>query len=119
MSVMNKVQCGHGQDSDRHERRETGRPHLADRHRGGVALATRGAPQRGASMRLRQALLVPAAAMGALVLVVGLAACGGKKTTTQAPAGTFAGKGAITLATGKDTSGYLQSALDKWNSAHP
>jgi multiple sugar transport system substrate-binding protein len=70
-------------------------------------------------MRLRQALLAPAAGMGGLALVLGLAACGGSKSATQAQPGTFAGKGQITLATGKDTSGYLQSALDKWNSAHP
>jgi multiple sugar transport system substrate-binding protein len=71
-------------------------------------------------MRLRQALVAPGAALGALALVIGLAACGSKTTTSQQPqSGTFSGKGPITLATGKDTSGYLQSALDKWNSAHP
>jgi multiple sugar transport system substrate-binding protein len=71
-------------------------------------------------MRGRQGLAAPVAVLGALVLVVGLAACGGTKTTTNnAQPGTFDGKGPITLATGKDTSGYLQSALDKWNSSHP
>jgi multiple sugar transport system substrate-binding protein len=60
------------------------------------------------------------AVTGAVALVVGLSGCGGGGGSTAAPsAGTFDGKGAITLATGKDTSGYLQSALDKWNSSHP
>jgi multiple sugar transport system substrate-binding protein len=60
------------------------------------------------------------AAASALVLVVGLAACGESKTTTgKSQPGAFDGKGPITLATGKDTSGYLQSALDKWNGSHP
>jgi multiple sugar transport system substrate-binding protein len=54
------------------------------------------------------------------VLTLVLAGCGGGGSTGSAPsAGTFDGKGPITLATGKDTSGYLQSALDRWNSAHP
>jgi multiple sugar transport system substrate-binding protein len=60
------------------------------------------------------------AVTGALALVVGLSGCGGGGGGTAAPStGTFDGKGAITLATGKDTSGYLQSALDKWNASHP
>lgn len=70
-------------------------------------------------MRVRQALVTQGAAVGALALVVALAGCGSKTTSKPAQPGTFAGKGPITLATGKDTSGYLQSALDKWNSAHP
>ncbi len=60
------------------------------------------------------------AVIGAFALTVGLAACGGGGGTSNKPAaGTFDAKGPITLATGKDTSGYLQSALDKWNSGHP
>jgi multiple sugar transport system substrate-binding protein len=71
-------------------------------------------------MRGRPAVAAPIAAVGAFVLVVGLAACGGTKTdTSKSQPGTFDGKGPIALATGKDTSGYLQSALDKWNSSHP
>ena len=68
-------------------------------------------------MRGRHASAVPIAIVGALAVVVALGACGGKSTSTTQP-GTFDGKGAITLATGKDTSGYLQSALDKWNKDH-
>jgi multiple sugar transport system substrate-binding protein len=60
------------------------------------------------------------ALLGALALALVLAGCGGGGSSgNKPPAGTFDGKGPITLATGKDTSGYLQSALDKWNSAHP
>jgi multiple sugar transport system substrate-binding protein len=67
----------------------------------------------------RHGLAGPIAAFGALTLVVGLAACGETKTTDKAQPGGLDGKGPITLATGKDTSGYLQSALDKWNGSHP
>ncbi len=70
-------------------------------------------------MRGRHGLPGSVALIGAIVLTLVLAGCGGGGSTSSTPAGTFDGKGAITLATGKDTSGYLQSALDKWNSAHP
>ena len=73
-------------------------------------------------MRGRRGSARSVAVIGTLALVVGVAGCGGDKGgggTTQAQPGTFDGKGPITLATGKDTSGYLQSALDTWNKDHP
>jgi multiple sugar transport system substrate-binding protein len=70
-------------------------------------------------MRGRRASAAPIAMIGALAAVIGLGGCGSSETTTPAQPGTFDGKGAITFATGKDTSGYLQSALDKWNKDHP
>ncbi|GII20645.1 ABC transporter substrate-binding protein [Planosporangium mesophilum] len=70
-------------------------------------------------MRGRHGLAGVVAGFGALALVVGLSACGETKTTDTAKPGALEGKGPITLATGKDTSGYLQGALDKWNSSHP
>ncbi|MGN9779420.1 ABC transporter substrate-binding protein [Micromonospora sp. H33] len=56
-----------------------------------------------------------------MALVAGVAGCGGDDGGggTQAQPGTFEGKGPITWATGKDTSGYIKSALDKWNKDHP
>ena len=65
-------------------------------------------------------LTASVAVTGAMALAVALSGCGGGGGGSSTPqAGTFDGKGPITLATGKDTSGYLQSALDKWNSSHP
>src|SRR6266511_3740986 len=76
------------------------------------------ATRMGAVMRRVSPATV--AVIGAFALTVGLAACGGGVGTSNKPAaGTFDAKGPITLATGKDTSCYLQSALDKWNSGHP
>ncbi|WP_198940647.1 ABC transporter substrate-binding protein [Micromonospora sp. CB01531] len=59
--------------------------------------------------------------IGTLALVAGVAGCGGEDSGggKQAQPGTFEGKGPITWATGKDTSGYIKSALDKWNTDHP
>jgi multiple sugar transport system substrate-binding protein len=70
-------------------------------------------------MRGRHGLIAPAAALGALALVVGLSGCGTKTSEEPAKTGAFDGKGAITLATGKDTSGYLEGALRTWNEKHP
>jgi multiple sugar transport system substrate-binding protein len=72
-------------------------------------------------MRGRLGLPGPVAVIGAIILTLGLAGCGGndESSSSTPKAGTFEGKGPITLATGKDTSGYLQSALNKWNSSHP
>jgi multiple sugar transport system substrate-binding protein len=70
-------------------------------------------------MRGRHGLIAPAAALGALALVVGLSGCGTKTSEEPAKTGAFDGKGAITLATGKDTSGYLEGALKTWNQNHP
>src|SRR5256714_828215 len=73
-------------------------------------------------MRGRRASAVSMVIAGAIGVVMTLSACGGgsKSGGGGTPAaGVFDQKGAITLATGKDTSGYLQSALNKWNQAHP
>src|SRR5213596_655788 len=71
-------------------------------------------------MRGRHGLAAPGAVIGVLAVVIGLSGCGGSSTTSSKPAqGTFDGKGPIALATGKDTSGYLQTALDTWNKDHP
>jgi multiple sugar transport system substrate-binding protein len=60
------------------------------------------------------------AVIGTFALVVGVAGCGDDGGGgTQAQPGAFEGKGPITWATGKDTSGYIKSALDKWNKDHP
>ncbi len=60
------------------------------------------------------------AAVGIFALIVGVAGCGGDDGGggSGAQQGTFDGKGPITWATGKDTSGYIKSALDKWNAQH-
>src|SRR5258708_39415160 len=68
-------------------------------------------------MRSRHGYEAPIAIAGALVVVLG--GCGGAKTSTPPAAGTFDGKGAITFAAGKDTSGWLPSAIDAWNKDHP
>ncbi|MGC5019211.1 ABC transporter substrate-binding protein [Micromonospora sp. DT47] len=73
-------------------------------------------------MRARRGSSLSIAVIGTLALVVGAAGCGGDDGGgggTQAQPGTLEGKGPITWATGKDTSGYIKSALDKWNKDHP
>ena len=53
---------------------------------------------------------------------VGLAACGGDKSSSggaEPAQGNFDERGPITFATGKDTSGKLKEFLEKWNSQHP
>jgi len=71
-------------------------------------------------MRGRRGSSLSVAVIGTLALVAGVAACGGDDGGgTEAQPGTFEGKGPITWATGKDTSGYIKSALDKWNADHP
>jgi multiple sugar transport system substrate-binding protein len=72
-------------------------------------------------MRGPRGLSLSVAVIGTLALVGGVAACGGDDGGggTQAKPGTLEGKGPITWATGKDTSGYIKSALDKWNADHP
>src|SRR5512146_3077253 len=50
----------------------------------------------------------------------GLAACGGGGDSGGSTSSTkISGTGQITLVQGKDTSGFVQGVLDKWNSAHP
>ena len=70
-------------------------------------------------MRGRRGSPASVALVGALALAVVVSGCGGSKTTSSTKAGTFDAKGPITLATGKDTSGYLETALNTWNSSHP
>jgi multiple sugar transport system substrate-binding protein len=70
-------------------------------------------------MRGRRGCRPSAVVVAALALVVGLAGCGGDGGTEQAQQGPLVGTGPITLASGKDTSGYIQSALERWNKDHP
>jgi multiple sugar transport system substrate-binding protein len=56
---------------------------------------------------------------GALILA---AACGGSKSDdnkTSNTAGQLTGRGPITLAQGKDTSGNVQNLIKAWNAQHP
>ncbi len=60
-----------------------------------------------------------AVAIGAIAMV---AACGGSKTKsddTKTDANALTGRGPITLAQGKDTSGNVQNLVKGWNSQHP
>lgn len=68
------------------------------------------------------------AGLGATAVVAGLSACGNggnepagtASPATSGSAGKAGGeRGPITYATGKDTTGKLQTFLDKWNAAHP
>ncbi len=65
------------------------------------------------------------AGLGGLGSLAVLSACGSKSgsgTATSAGASSgaaFSGKGPITFATGKDTTGKLQEILNDWNKAHP
>ncbi|MCW2948234.1 MAG: transporter substrate-binding protein [Actinoallomurus sp.] len=60
-----------------------------------------------------------AIAIGAMAVV--LAACGSGKTGSGSgdAAGRLSGRGPITLAQGKDTSGNVQNQVNTWNSRHP
>jgi len=69
----------------------------------------------------RSRLLSGAAAVTAALL---LAACGNDSDGTSGGGGGgggggLEGRGEITLATGKDTSGNMQKLVDKWNTDHP
>jgi multiple sugar transport system substrate-binding protein len=58
-------------------------------------------------------------AIGAIAMV---AACGGSKTNSsdkKADSGALTGRGPITLAQGKDTSGNVQNLVNGWNTQHP
>jgi trehalose/maltose transport system substrate-binding protein len=62
-----------------------------------------------------------AAALLAVAAVV-LAGCGDDSSSGGSGGGAapaLTGRGPITFATGKDTSGNMQKLVDKWNSAHP
>src|SRR6478735_929879 len=49
----------------------------------------------------------------------GVAACGGSGGGSSTGSTALTGTGPITLVQGKDTSGFVQGVLDKWNKAHP
>lgn len=49
----------------------------------------------------------------------GLAACGGGGDEGGGSSTAIEGTGPITLVQGKDTSGFVQGVLDKWNADHP
>jgi multiple sugar transport system substrate-binding protein len=60
-------------------------------------------------------------ALAAAALAV-VAACSGGKTSDNGSSGTgdqLTGRGPITLAQGKDTSGNVQNQINAWNSQHP
>jgi trehalose/maltose transport system substrate-binding protein len=60
------------------------------------------------------------ALLGALALSAGLAACGGSDNSgSSGNSDALTGIGPITLASGKDTTGTVNSILDEWNKAHP
>ena len=61
------------------------------------------------------------AAMSAMVLVLGLAACGGDDgdDSTTTGAGALEGTGPITYVSGKDTSRNQNNQVDAWNKDHP
>ncbi len=60
------------------------------------------------------------AAMSAMVLVLGLAACGGDDSDdSTTAAGALEGTGPITYVSGKDTSRNQNNQVDAWNKDHP
>ncbi|WP_431964957.1 ABC transporter substrate-binding protein [Actinacidiphila sp. bgisy160] len=65
------------------------------------------------SRRILQAAAVAAAA------ALAVTACSSNGTDKSAEKQGSDDRGPVTLATGKDTSGNLQSLIDEWNSAHP
>ncbi|HEY0699709.1 MAG TPA: ABC transporter substrate-binding protein [Micromonospora sp.] len=66
-------------------------------------------------MRRRHGL----ALIGVLALTVATAACGSDDKSGDSAGGGFEGRGPITLAGPKDTTGTWQGQLDKWNAEHP
>lgn len=66
----------------------------------------------------RRTFLAGLGGVGSLAL---LSACGSKSGSgaATASADAFSGKGPITFATGKDTTGKLQQILNDWNTSHP
>jgi len=61
---------------------------------------------------------VMAAALAATTFI-GVSACGGSGGGSSQGSTKLSGTGPITLVQGKDTSGFVQGVLDKWNKAHP
>ncbi|MET8180661.1 ABC transporter substrate-binding protein [Streptomyces sp. NPDC005336] len=74
-----------------------------------------GAPATGQARTARRARAAAAA-----LLATALAGCGANssKPSDNSPAES-SGRGPITLATGKDTTGTIQGQLDRWNKKHP
>ncbi|MGW4116216.1 ABC transporter substrate-binding protein [Actinosynnema sp. NPDC004786] len=67
-------------------------------------------------MGVRTTALRATAALGVAVL---LASCGsGGDEGGQQPGGALEGRGEVTFATGKDTSGNMQKLVDEWNASH-
>ena len=68
-------------------------------------------------MGVRTTALRATAALGVAVL---LASCGsGGDKGGEQPSGALDGRGEVTFATGKDTSGNMQKLVDEWNAGHP
>lgn len=55
----------------------------------------------------------------ASAVTLSLTACGGDDSGGEDASTEITGKGPITFVTGKDTSGFVQGVLDKWNADHP
>lgn len=67
-------------------------------------------------MGVRTTALRATAALGVAVL---LASCGsGGNDGGEQPSGALEGRGEVTFATGKDTSGNMQKLVDEWNAKH-
>ncbi|WP_447007079.1 ABC transporter substrate-binding protein [Saccharothrix isguenensis] len=67
-------------------------------------------------MGVRTTALRATAALGVAVL---LASCGsGGNEGGEQPGGALEGRGEVTFATGKDTSGNMQKLVDEWNAKH-
>jgi multiple sugar transport system substrate-binding protein len=68
-------------------------------------------------MGVRTTAVRATAALGVAVL---LASCGsGGDEGGEQPSGALEGRGEVTFATGKDTSGNMQKLVDEWNASHP
>lgn len=59
------------------------------------------------------------AAAGLLLTACGSSGGSGSGQSTQAGAASFTGRGPITYVAGKDTTGTVQTIIDRWNKAHP
>jgi multiple sugar transport system substrate-binding protein len=59
------------------------------------------------------------AAAGLLLTACGSSGGSGSGQSTQAAGASFKGRGPITYVAGKDTTGTVQTIIDRWNKAHP
>lgn len=66
---------------------------------------------------MRKSGLTIAASLAALAVIA--SGCSGSTPGSSGKSGSDNGRGPITFATGKDTTGKLQGLLDEWNKAHP